>query len=242
MEEKKVMPIPEYFSVIKDPGIDRRKKYPLNEIIAVTVLAVMSFAQGREDIERFGKARKKRLSKFFKLEHGIPPHGVYRRVFCVLKPKEIEKCFMNRVRAVKKNVDSGVSAIGGKTVRGSFNAVNGAKPIHPVSAWATANKLVSGQIKTADHGNEITAIPSLPDMIATEGRVITIGATGCRYGIAGKTIKGKADFLFSLKGNRGSPRDGVKEFLTLLILTVWRTFVRIWALPQTRNMVLITAG
>ena len=79
------MPILEYFSVIKEPGIDRRKKYPLNEIIAITILAVMSFAQGWEYIKRFGKARKKWLSKFFKFEHGIPSHDVYRRVFCVLK-------------------------------------------------------------------------------------------------------------------------------------------------------------
>lgn len=40
MEEIKVMPMLEYFSVIKDPGIDRRKKYPLNEIIAITILIV----------------------------------------------------------------------------------------------------------------------------------------------------------------------------------------------------------
>ena len=58
--------------------------------------------------------------------------------------------------------------------------------MHLVSAWATANKLVFGQIKTADHSNEITAIPSLLDMIAMEGCIITIDAMGCQYEIADK--------------------------------------------------------
>jgi predicted transposase YbfD/YdcC len=172
----------------------------------------MSFATGWEDIERFGKARKKWLAKFLKLEHGIPKHDVYRRVFCVLKPKEIEKCFMNWVRAIKQNVDREIIAIDGKTVRGSFNAVDGAKAIHLVSAWATENKLVFGQIKTADHSNEITAIPSLLDMIAMEGCIITIDAMGCQYKIADQIVHGKADYLFSLKGNQGELHEDVKAF------------------------------
>ena len=37
-------------------------------------------------------------------------------------------------------------------------------PIHMVSAWANANKLVLGQVKTDDKSNEITAIPTLLDL------------------------------------------------------------------------------
>ena len=212
MEKEAVAPIMEYFSVIKDPRIERKKKYPLIEVIVITLLATMAFAQGWEDIERFGKAKKAWLSKFLKLEHGIPPHDVYRRVFCVLKPKEVERCFMNWVRAVKQNYDREVIAIDGKTVRGSFNAVDGAKAIHVVSAWATQNKLVFGQVKTADKSNEITAIPSLLDMIALEGCIITIDSMGCQYGIADQIVKGKGDYLFALKGNQETLLDDVREY------------------------------
>jgi predicted transposase YbfD/YdcC len=201
----------EYFSVIKDPRIERKKKYPLIEVIVITLLATMAFAQGWEDIERFGKAKKAWLSKFLKLKYGIPPHDVYRRVFCMLKPREVEKCFMNWVRAVKRNFDREVIAIDGKTVCGSFNAVEGAKAIHVVSAWATQNKLVFGQVKTADKSNEITAIPSLLDMIALEGCIITIDSMGCQYEIANKIVQGKADYLFSLKGNQETLHNDVRE-------------------------------
>jgi hypothetical protein len=109
--------------------------------------------------ERYGEAKKEWLGKFLKLEHGIPQHDVYRRLFCAIKPKLIESCFMQWVRAIKTNGEREVIAIDGKTVRGSFNGKTGAKAIHLVSAWATTNKLVFGQVKTEEKSNEITAIP-----------------------------------------------------------------------------------
>ena len=37
----------------------------------------------------------------------------------------------------------------------------GKAAIHMVSAWASANRLVLGQVKTDEKSNEITAIPEL---------------------------------------------------------------------------------
>ncbi|MDR1748521.1 MAG: transposase family protein [Spirochaetaceae bacterium] len=46
----------EYFSGIPDPRKETNKKYPLDEVVAITILAVLSFAAGWEDIERYGNA------------------------------------------------------------------------------------------------------------------------------------------------------------------------------------------
>ncbi|MDR2741383.1 MAG: transposase family protein [Treponema sp.] len=35
------------------------------------------------------------LSRFLKLEHGIPHHDVYRQVMCRIVPEKIETCVMN---------------------------------------------------------------------------------------------------------------------------------------------------
>jgi hypothetical protein len=91
MGETKTEPIMAYFSV---PRQEVNKLYPLEEVIAITILAVMSFARGWEDIRRYGESKKAWLSKFLKLKHGIPKHDVYRRVFNRLVPEEIEQCFM----------------------------------------------------------------------------------------------------------------------------------------------------
>jgi hypothetical protein len=51
MISETVPPIIDFFSDIKDPRIERRKCYPLIEVIIITLLAVMAFAKGWEDIE-----------------------------------------------------------------------------------------------------------------------------------------------------------------------------------------------
>jgi hypothetical protein len=58
-----MMPIMTYFSVIRDPRIERNKLYPLYEVIVITILAVIALAQGWEDIERYAKAKKVWLSR-----------------------------------------------------------------------------------------------------------------------------------------------------------------------------------
>ena len=45
-----------------------------------------------------------------------------------------------------------------------------------VSAWACANGLVLGQIKTEEKSNEITAIPELLKMLEIKGCIVTIDA------------------------------------------------------------------
>jgi predicted transposase YbfD/YdcC len=203
----------DYFSDIPDPRKTINRKYPLHEIIAITILAVVSFAKGWEDIERYGKAKRKWLSNHLELKAGIPKHDVYRRVFTVLKPELIEACFMNWVRAIKQNTPREVIAIDGKTVRGTFNAESG-KALHIVSAWATSNRLVFGQVKTDEKSNEIPAIPLLLDKIALEGSIVSIDAMGCQYEIADKIVKKKADYVFSLKGNQGNLHEDVVEYFS----------------------------
>jgi predicted transposase YbfD/YdcC len=207
----KICPVMDYFSDIPDPRSTINRKYPLNEIVAITILAVLSFAKGWEDIERYGKAKRRWLSKYLELKNGIPKHDVYRRIFTVLNPALIESCFMNWVQAIKQNVPRENIVIDGKTVKGSFNPSTG-KALHVVSAWASANRLVFGQVKTEDSSNEITAIPLLLDKIALEGSIVSIDAMGCQYEIANKIIKKKADYLFSLKGNQGNLHEDVKEY------------------------------
>jgi predicted transposase YbfD/YdcC len=169
MNNQPIPPLIDFFRHIKDPRIERNKAYPLIEVIVITLLAVMAFAEGWEDIEKYGKAKEGWLRKFLPLENGIPKHDVYRRVFNRLKSEAVASCFMAWVRAIKRDIDREVIAIDGKTVRGSFNTREEHKAIHLVSAWATENRLVFAQVKTREKSNEITAIPSLLEMIARKG-------------------------------------------------------------------------
>lgn len=52
------------------------------------------------------------------------------------------------------------------------------------SAWASANGIVSGQRKTAEKSNEITALSDLLELSNVSGCIVTIDAMGCQTRIA----------------------------------------------------------
>jgi predicted transposase YbfD/YdcC len=69
-------------------------------------------------------------------------------------------------------------AIDGKTLRRSHDRRNGARAIHKVSAWASANCLSLGQVTTAEKSNEITAIPQLLALLELKDCFETARARG----------------------------------------------------------------
>ena len=63
-------------------------------------------------------------------------------------------------------------------------------PLPMVSAWATENRMVLGQTRTAAHANEITAIPELLRVLELKGCLVTIDAMGCQRNIAQQVVQG----------------------------------------------------
>ena len=87
---------------------------------------------------------------------------------------------MGWTQAVADLLPGEVVAIHGKTVRRSHDGAAGRRAIHLVSAWASANTLTLGQVKTEEKSNEITAIPRLLAMLELTGCIVTIDAMGCQ--------------------------------------------------------------
>jgi len=107
------------------------------------------------------------------------------------------------MRAIYQVTHGEVVPIDGKTLRHSFDTAIGLSPIHMVSAWATHNRLVLGQVKVADKSNEITAIPELRKTLDITGCIITIDAMGCQTAIARQIIEQQADYVLALQANQG---------------------------------------
>ena len=83
----------------------------------------------------------------------------------LINPNEFEQAFLNWITSLSIDLDNRIVAIDGKIVRGSIDRKNDKKPIHLVSAWASEQKVMLGQIKTEEKSNEITAITKLLNMI-----------------------------------------------------------------------------
>ena len=201
-----------HFKNLKDPRIDRTKEHLLIDIIAISILAVISGADGWKAIETYGKAKKQWLRKFLELPNGIPSHDTISRVFQRLNPEEFAASFSSWINLIVQKLGAEVISIDGKTLKQSYDRNSFQKALHIVSAWANNNKLVLGQKKVDSKSNEITAIPALLDSIDIAGNIITIDAMGTQKEIANQIIKRKADYILALKGNQSKLHKQVKEW------------------------------
>ena len=203
----------DFFADLPDPRVERTKLHKLEDILTITICAVICGAEGWNEIELFGQSKRKWLETFLELPNGIPSHDTFARVISSIKPDDFEQRFQKWTQAMAKNTGEKVIAIDGKTLRRSFDNANGKAAIHMVSAWACDNKMVFGQIATDEKSNEITAIPKLLEMMVLDGSVVTIDAMGCQKKIAEKIMDGGGDYIFSLKGNHGTLHEDVKLFM-----------------------------
>jgi predicted transposase YbfD/YdcC len=210
MTDSALVNIREHFGTIEDPRVDRTKLHSLLDIIVTAICAVVCGAEDWADVEAFGKAKEDWLKKYLELPNGIPSHDTFGRVFARLNPAQFETSFLNWVRAVMTLTDGQVVALDGKKLRRSHDAALGKSAIWMVSAWATENRVVLGQVKVAEKSNEITAIPKLLDMLALKGCIVTIDAIGTQKDIVSTIVAQEADYVLPVKENQGHLYQEIK--------------------------------
>lgn len=198
--------------VIKDPRVDRTKRHPLVSVLFIGICSVLCGAETWEEMEDFGHERKKWLEQYVELPHGIPSHDTFGRVFAQIDSKAFQESFLGWVRLVNLKMEGRIISIDGKTLRRSHDKAKGRKALHLVSAWASANHLVLGQVKTDDKSNEITAIPELLKLLDLCGSIVTVDAMGTQKEIAEEIQNKKGDYVMALKGNHELLHDEVKAY------------------------------
>jgi hypothetical protein len=201
----------EYFRDLPDPRQAAKVTYPLNEVLLLSLMAVLAGAEGSTDIARFGMKKLEFLRRFLPFRDGTPSHDHLGDIFATLDTEHFQRCFVAWIAALT-GAPPEVIAIDGKTGRRSHARSKGKAAVHMVSAFAARQRLVLGQVKVAEKANEIVAIPHLLDMLAIEGAIITIDAMGCQCDISKKIIDKKADYVLTLKINQGSLRDDADLF------------------------------
>lgn len=194
--------IADHFSNLEDPRVERTKRHKLIDIITIAICAVICGADGWVSIETYGQAKKEWLQQFLELPNGIPSHDTFARVFARIEPQQFQNCFLSWVKSVSKIIEGEVIAIDGKTLRHSYDKGADKGAIHMVSAWATSNRLVLGQLTVEQKSNEITAIPELIKVLDLAGCLVTIDAMGCQKEIVKLIAQKQGDYIITLKKNQ----------------------------------------
>ena len=190
-----------HFENLTDPR-RREPKYPLLNVVVMTLCAVISGADDFVAIARWSTKNRTWLARYLDLSKGVPSHDRFNTIFGAINPREFETCLLSWITSLHEITSGQVIAIDGKTLRRSYDAASSKSAIHMVSAWATLNHISLGQVVVDAKSNEITAIPKLLDLIDVSGGMVTIDAMGCQTEIIEKIMEKKADACIAVKQNQ----------------------------------------
>jgi predicted transposase YbfD/YdcC len=237
-----------FFARLRDPRRKHLKRHLLLDIIVIAICAVIANADDWQQVVTFAKRRRAWLETFLRLPNGIPSHDTFERVFERLDPHAFQACFRQWIEALAQTLGLGHIAIDGKTMRHSGHAPKGWRPLHIVSAWASAAHLSLGQVAVEEKSNEITAIPRLLELLDLHGALVTIDAMGCQKEIAKQIIDGGGDFLLPVKDNQPHLLEDIQECLSKafdsnfadLSWDIYETTERGHGRQETRTYVILT--
>ena len=211
METEGRLGVADVFVGIRDPRQARKIEHDLVELLVIAVCGVLAGADDFVEIEEWAKEKCDWFRQYLRLEHGIPSHDTFGRVFAAIDAEAFGAAFRRWVSRIAPNQGKDeVVALDGKTSRRSGKV--DATPLHLVSAFAAGAGLVLGQRATAEKSNEKTAIPELLATLALEGCIVTIDAMGTQPSIAQAIRDRGADYILSVKDNQLTLADSVQDF------------------------------
>lgn len=196
------------FETVPDPRA-ANARHDLSDVLVIAFAAILCGAETCSDMAMFGRAKRDVLSRMLKLEHGIPSHDTFSRVFRLLDPVAFEEAFRSFMIgfavALEKTqpVESRpVIAIDGKSLRGAIDAASRSTPLHLVTAWAADQRLVLSQ-RMAPNRSEVTAAREIIGLLDLTGAVVTADALHCSRKTARAIRDRGGDYALTIKGNRG---------------------------------------
>ena len=193
------------FDKIEDPRIDRKKLYPISEILFLALAAVLCGIQSWRGIADFGHERKEWLQSFMPFKEGIPSHQTIGRVFSLIKTSALQNTFTQFLSSISgKSEEEIIVAFDGKTLRGSYDKDKGQKALHILNACAIDNGITLGHLVVDAKTNEMTAMPELLNQLDLKGATITADALNTQKEITKTIVEGKNDYVLPVKNNHAN--------------------------------------
>jgi predicted transposase YbfD/YdcC len=206
-----------FFASVPDPRASN-SQHVLSELLFIAFAAVLCGAQCCQDMADFGVAREASLRNFLQLEHGVPSHDTFSRVFRLLDPLAFEASFRRFMAAFAAKLNGQVGTAGqvvaldGKSLSCAFEAGARTTPFHLVTAWGAENRLVFGQ-RPAPGRNEVEGALQLVATLDLDGAIVTADALHGNRKMAAAIRAREGDYVLALKGNRGPLYHATKALL-----------------------------
>src|SRR5258707_858407 len=195
---------------------DPRAPNALHELLDILVIALAATLCGAKcatDMALFGQSKEPLLRQFLRLEHGIPSHDTFSRVFRALDPEAFERIFQKFMRAFAKINGiklTGVVAVDGKALRGAYERSKSSTPLHMVNVFAVEARMVLASRK-APGRNEAQGALEILQMLSLEGCIVTADALHCNRPFATMVLDG----VFKEDGGRARKDNGPENLAVL---------------------------
>jgi predicted transposase YbfD/YdcC len=192
------------FRSLPDPRAENTR-HDLLEVLFIALAGVLCGAVSCADMEEFGLSKEGLLRLVLRLDHGIPSHDTFSRVFRLLNPRAFEAAFRRFMAAFAKanRLDlTGVVAIDGKALRGAYERGSRTTPLQLVNVFAVEARMALAQRK-APGRNEIAGALEVLDLLCLDGCVVTADALHCHRAFAAAVLERGGDYVLAIKANRG---------------------------------------
>jgi predicted transposase YbfD/YdcC len=191
------------FRGLRDPRA-ANTQHELVEVLFIALAATLCGAGCSSDMEQFGLAKEGLLRQVLRLEHGIPSHDTFSRVFRLLDPEAFERSFRRFMVAFAKfnRLDlTGVIAIDGKALRGAYERGRSATPLQMVNVFAVEARMALASRK-APGRNEAAGALEVLGMLCLKHCIITADALHCHRTFAATVLDRGGNYVLALKQNQ----------------------------------------
>jgi len=208
----------EIFGDLPDPRADNAR-HELVEVLFIAFLATLCGATSCSDMEEFGLSKEPLLRQVLTLEHGVPSHDTFSRVFRMLDPKAFEAAFREFMAAfgaaAKLGQTKGVVAVDGKSLRRAYEVGQSHMPRLMVTAWGTQTRMALANM-AAEGNDEAGAALKLIELVALKGCVVTADALHCHRKMAEAIVGRGGEYVLAVKDNQPSLLRDAKAALGVL--------------------------
>lgn len=214
--------IDDMITIVKKQNDTRYKpnvKHKTEDIILITLFAILAKCDEWTEIEAFARKKEKWLKKYLELPNGIPSHDTIQRVISILNPQSLYTDIINylidKINEITTTSERDILSMDGKTSNGSKRNIGKNKDenvVNTMSVYSTNYGISLIQDYIEEKSNEIPMGPKLLEKLNLEGCIVTADALNTQVDTIKAIIKGKADYVLPVKENQRLTYEEIKEY------------------------------
>jgi hypothetical protein len=175
----------ETFGDVPDPRDASGRRHPLQAVLALTSVAMLSGARSLYAVAQFGRDRGKEFARALGFTRGVPPCcATLHYLFAALDRRAFERAIRRWTDRQAERKDWRAVSLDGKALRGTQG--HELPGVHLLAAYAHEAKLVLDQLPVDAKTNEHKAALELLDVVPLGGKLVTGDAMFCQRDLSRK--------------------------------------------------------